>query len=360
MSKLLAVGPLTPPITGQSLAFTRFLEGIDDSRKIVIDTNTEGKPILVKIVRNIRIIILIIIKSYFAKYDVVYFTCTRSILGSIKDIILINIVKKRNVEIINHLHGSDFYEFLNDSPKLYKKIVFNSYCKVDTSIVLANSMKEQFRDFSSMKIQVVPNFYDVQLDVQLEEKDKNKINLVYLSNIMSSKGIFELIEAFEELSKKYDNIFLKIAGEYMGDSCMDIKEVKKYFKKQISFNERITYVGKVFGEEKARLLQSSHIFILPSYYKSEAYPISILEAMACGNAIITTNHKYLPDMINEKNGDLVQPKSVKGLINGIERLLQNKKRLLSIQKYNRSEAKEKYSLERYRKSLEKIVWGKDI
>ena len=53
-------------------------------------------------------------------------------------------------------------------------------------------MKNQFKDFPNMKIEVVANFYDIELDNTLVEKDSQTINLLYLSNIIKSKGIFEL------------------------------------------------------------------------------------------------------------------------------------------------------------------------
>jgi glycosyltransferase involved in cell wall biosynthesis len=219
-------------------------------------------------------------------------------------------------------------------------------------------MKEQFSDFKDMKVEVVSNFYDKELDEKFVEKDTNKINLVYLSNIMSSKGIFELIEAFEELSRKYDNIYLNIAGGYIADEYMSIDEVKEKFKHKISGNDRIKYIGKTFSEEKVKLLQSSDIFVLPTYYKSEAFPISIIEAMACKNAIVTTNYKYLPEVVKSKNGMIVEAKSVESLSNAIESLLKNIDKLREIQICNQQEAQDNYSLNKYINNLNKIVLDK--
>ena len=353
--KIFLIGPLLPPVHGQSLAFTRFVESIQNDRKIVINTNLEDKSKLGKVFSTVKTLFDILIKSLFTKYDIVYFTCSRSFLGSIKDILLINLVSLKKVKIINHLHGSDFYEFLENSPKWYRKILLYSYKKVDISIVLLDSMKEQFRDFQNMKVEVVSNFHDKELDIKLAKKDVNKINLVYLSNIMCSKGIFVLIDAFEQLSKKYDTIILNIAGGFIADEYMSIEEVKNIFMSKMQKNNRIVYLGKTFGKEKVKLLQKSDIFVLPTYYKSEAFPISIIEAMACENAIVTTNYKYLPDVVSQKNGILVEIKSVDSLIAGIESLVNDKLLLKNIQNYNRQEAKEKYSLNQYIVSLNKIV-----
>ncbi|MGD9625338.1 MAG: glycosyltransferase family 4 protein [Arcobacter sp.] len=352
---ILLIGPVLPPIHGQSLAFTRFIESIDEDKRILVNTSLEYKSSIGKIFGTLKTLLNITMKVIFSKYDTVYFTCSRSILGSIKDILLINLVSLKDVSIINHLHGSDFKEFLDKSPKWYKKILIKSYKKVNISIVLLDSMKEQFIDFPKMKVEIVPNFYDKELNENLEEKDDNKINIVYFSNIMSSKGIFELIDAFEILCKEYSNIYLNIAGEYIADEYMSIADVKEKFKNKIRHHDRIKYIGKVFGERKVRLLQKSDIFVLPSYYKSEAFPISIIEAMACMNAIVTTNYKYLPEVIFSENGVIVEPKSVNSLVDGIKNLIIDKKKLKQIQIYNHQVAKKKYSLEQYIDNLNKIV-----
>jgi len=357
-NKILMVGPLLPPVHGQALAFTRFVENIDTfEEKIVINTNVGDKIKLFKVLLTFKTIFSIIFKAIFFKYNIVYFTCSRSFLGSIKDIILINIVSLKGVKIVNHLHGSDFYDFLHSSPIWYQKILFASYKKVDTSIVLLESMRDQFKDFKNMKVEVVANFYDRELGIKLAEKDTQNINLVYLSNIMNSKGIFELIDAFEELNKKYDNIYLNIAGGYIADEYMNIEDLKEKFISKITKCNHIKYIGKTFGEKKIKLLQSSDIFVLPSYYKSEAFPISIIEAMACKNAIVTTNYKYIPDVVSTKNGVLVEPKSVDSLIDGIEILLKDIKKLREVQNYNQQIAKDKYTLDKYIDSLNKIVTG---
>ena len=351
--KLFLVGPLIPPVTGQSLAFTKFVESIEDSKKVVVNTNLEDRTGLNKIFFYIKTLLKISIRVSFSKYHLVYFTCSRSVLGSIKDIVLINLASLKGIKIVNHLHGSDFYDFLHNSPKWYQKILFKSYEKVDISIVLVDSMKLQFRDFKKMKIEVVPNFYDEELDDKLVEKDSSKINLLYLSNIMTSKGIFELIDAFERLVNKYDNIILNIAGGFISDEYMSISEIKNKFESKISENDKITYLGTTFGEDKIKLLQSSDIFILPSY--KEAIPISILEAMASSNAIITTKQKYLSEMLSSKNGVLVEIRSVESLIDGIECLINDKQKLKHIQNHNKQEAQEKFSMQKYLKSLEQIV-----
>ena len=77
--------------------------------------------------------------------------------------------------------------------------------------------------------------------------------------------------------------------------------------------------------------------------------------MASSNAIITTKQKYLSEMLSSKNGVLVEIGSVESLIDGIECLINDKQKLKHIQNHNKQEAQEKFSMQKYLKSLEQIV-----
>lgn len=351
--KYLLVGPLVPPVHGQSLAFTRFYESIAEKNKIIINTNLEDKSKIGKFAHTFRTLALIIYKTLFYQFDTVYFTCSRSFLGSIKDIFLINLANFRNKRIINHLHGSDFYDFIHNSPNWYQKILIHSYSKVHTSIVLLETMKEQFRDFPHMELHVVSNFYDNEFEKKLSTKTNSKISLLYLSNIMKSKGIFELIDAFEIISLKYSNVNLTIAGGFIADKFMNIEATKQLFYERIKDMRNIRYVGVLLGPNKVKLFQESDIFILPSY--KEAIPISILEAMKSGNAIITTNYMYLPEIVKDLNGILIEPESVIDIVDAIEIFIKNEAMLRKIQTHNVLEATQKYSMQNYLDRLHHIV-----
>jgi glycosyltransferase involved in cell wall biosynthesis len=378
--RILCVGPMMPPIHGQSLAFTRLCEHLEYADIDIIDTNMTGKKWGGKLWQSIKIGIQIIRSIVRGSYNIVYFTCSRSLLGSIRDVLLIQCARLKSIKIVNHLHGSDFYSFLHNSPQIYQKILVNTYHHVDTSIVLLDAMRDQFQDFPNMKIKVVHNFYDnelthtitddssstvaTSLHITKNESDPHPtshdtgIHLLYLSNIMKTKGIFELITAFKNLVHDSPQLYLTIAGSYVADDLMSIDEVKEYFQQSIKSCTQINYVGRVYGEQKAKLLQRSDIFILPSYYKSEAFPISIIEAMACGNAIITTKYKYLPTIVQKDHGILVEIRSAKALQKAIHAMLICPEKLAQYQNHNRTYACQHYSLSTYIQSICKILLAK--
>ena len=78
--------------------------------------------------------------------------------------------------------------------------------------------------------------------------------------------------------------------------------------------ENTEYIGVVSGDNKKNLLKWGNIFVLPTFYKMEGQPISILEAMASKNLVVTTNHGGILDIFKDKvNGYLVKKNSIKSI-----------------------------------------------
>jgi len=68
---------------------------------------------------------------------------------------------------------------------------------------------------------------------------------------------------------------------------------------------KFTIMDMCQNQKKRDLLAEGTIFVLPSY--AEGLPIAILEAMAAGNAIVSTSVGSIPEVITEKRGRIVKP-----------------------------------------------------
>ena len=356
MKNILFVGPVPPPIHGQSIAFHEAFKGIQHHNKYLVNQNVTGKSFVKTIALILLAILKIILYLSVKKIDIVYFTCSRSKQGGLLDIILIYLSKLFNAKLINHLHGADFKNFYESLNGIFRKVIRNSYMKVDVSIVLLDEMKQQFSSyFPKMRLEVVPNFYENILD-QIQRKETSKeTRILYLSNIMKSKGILDLLDAFQLLMQRY-NLSLTIAGDFIGDYLMNKSDTKEvFFNKLEQLNHiaegKIHYSGIAHGKKKAQLFENSDIFILPTYYKTEAFPLTLIEAMRAGNAIITTKHNYLPYIVSEKNGCLVDIKSPEAIERAVAYFIENSDQMKTVQAYNMTYAQNNYSVEQYGKRL---------
>jgi glycosyltransferase involved in cell wall biosynthesis len=236
------------------------------------------------------------------------------------------------------------------------KYVYNG---VDTSIVLLPAMREQFRNFPKMKIKVVANCYSSELDdLPLEKHKEDKaVKLLYLSNIMESKGIILLLEACDTLFSLYPDLSLKIAGTFIADEVATQNDIKQKFENHYNtlkqkYPNQIDYVGVVSGRDKNELLWESDIFILPTYYPTEAFPLSIIESMRAGNYIISTFHNLIPKIVTPDNGTLVEPRSTEAIVAAVKNCCSEKSGLEKIQNDNIEFAVANYNERKY---VEQVV-----
>lgn len=363
--KVLAVGPISPPITGQSVAFQTYTENSQLNIDI-FNTSSRYPQVFFKLFnRTIRIFLYLylILKN---KYDVLYITTSRSNAGFIFDFLYIIIFKSMsNGKVVNHLHGADFYNYRKNSKLTF--LIDYIYKKIDISIVLTEGMIEQYKNYPEMKIYVVRNFSNIIIDdnVFLEKKSvlfsKKEINILYLSNVMYSKGIIHLLEAVTELNEdnEYrDKFNISVAGDFVSDEYKKNHDIKNKFNEKISNSKNIKYLGVLKGSEKENILLNSDVFCLPTFYKTEAQPISIIEAMSSGCLIVTTDHNYNLELVNNESAIIIAKNNLK------EEIKKSLKFIIDINNNNELQkkclnsyeiAKNKYSKNKYILSIDKII-----
>jgi len=67
----------------------------------------------------------------------------------------------------------------------------------------------------------------------------------------------------------------------------------------------VTFHGFVNGQQKRELFMKASLFIFPTRYKNEAFPLSILEAFSYGVPVVTTDEGSIPFIVDEKSGVIV-------------------------------------------------------
>ena len=125
------------------------------------------------------------------------------------------------------------------------------------------------------------------------------------------------MEAAKKIISKYDNVTFNLAGYFEeGEDAIKKDDLKKYFA-----NSKIKNLGKI--KKVFQEIQKCNIYVLPSY--REGTPRSVLEAMATGRAVVTTDAPGCRNtVINNFNGFLVEPKNSIQLSYALEKLINDK------------------------------------
>ena len=353
--RILCIGPMPPPMHGQAFVFAETYKILGMYRRYLVNVNVSGKSLP----RTLCIAAVGVVKTLMywltKKISIVYFTCSRSLRGSLVDIIVILLSRMAGVTLVNHIHGSDFRRFYDDCPGVYRRIIELVYQKIDVSIVPMKGMDAQISSlFPRMDVTIIHNFISDDVRHVGRKPRSETIRILFLSNIMKSKGIMELLDAFSILSREKHAVSLTIAGEIMGDRWWNKERMEREFFRRIeelrlSSNGNINYRGFVTGKEKAHLLCESDILVLPSY--NEALPLAIIEAMHAGNAIIATKTLYLDHYISDNEGVLVPIGDVHALVQAIRYLTANESTLREIQNHNKNITGDRFSFARYRNDI---------
>jgi glycosyltransferase involved in cell wall biosynthesis len=255
------------------------------------------------------------------KYGLVQTTTSFSNMALLRDGLFILIAKFYRVKIIVFYRGWDMT--LTDKIErkhlgLFKKVYF----KADAVIELAKANIEKLRSWGYTKpCYLETTVVDQKLLYGIDEefilnrsrKDPSRFNMLFLSRIEITKGIYEAIDTYKILKKSHQNLSMTIAGD--GSELENIKRIIDEEKLN-----GIIITGFVEKNEKAEIFMKADIFIFPSYF--EGMPNAVLEAMSFGIPVITRPVGGVADFfINGKNGFLTESKEPAIFADLLEKLL---------------------------------------
>lgn len=256
--------------------------------------------------------------------------------------------------VVLHVHGSSFDEFVRTDSRLlgaYQSLVFEAACRI---IVLSSYWKEAVSDRADpSSIAIVPNAvdpseYDAKGGGDWERgdggHDENEgdgehatdgPHVVFLSNLIERKGVTEFLEALETLDEIEDLPYhATIAGKGPFADAVERFAVDR---------PHVTARGYVSEDEKRALLSAGDIYVLPSH--AEGLPIAILEAMAGGNAIVSTTVGSIPEAVGAENGRTVPPGDADALAGALRELIADPESTTRMGWKNRKIVAERYSWE---------------
>jgi len=175
--------------------------------------------------------------------------------------------------------------------------------------------------------------------------------IVFLSiaRYLVAKGIREYAQAAREIKKTNPNIIFRLVGfEETGKTAIPIAEIRQLHDEGI-----IEAVGKV--DNAYNQLEQCHIYVLASFY-GEGLPRTILEAMAVGRPILTTNNVGCREAVVEGvNGKLVEPKSAETLASGMRWFLDNPQQWQAMASASREMAENKYDVRIVNAEMRRIM-----
>ena len=222
--------------------------------------------------------------------------------------IIIPIAKKVDKEkIYFHIHHNP----LSTNHNQFKKEISSINSVITVSEFISEAMKECMIP-KSVQTVILKNCTDIQkfnksryinerikLRKQYEVNDED-IVIMFSGRPVPQKGIKELLLAFKSLCSKYNNIKLLIVG----NSGFG-KEITTEFDKTLkdiaeTIKEKVIFTGFIHNSKMPQIHAMSDIAVIPSIYDDPA-PLVVMECMASGLPIITTDSGGIPEYIGNDN-----------------------------------------------------------
>ncbi|MDC3319267.1 glycosyltransferase family 4 protein [Flavobacteriaceae bacterium] len=326
--KILFVLHLPPPIHGSSMIG----KYIKDSK--IINTSFEtnfinlstsktvdeiGKKPFVKVRRYFKILLQVIISLIKHNPKIVYLGINAKGIGFYKDFPIAILTKLFNKKLVLHYHnkGVQFKQH-----KLLDNILYRILFK-NTKVILLS--KRLYKDVSKYvkkeDVFICPNGIPTSDDLKDSSLKVNDIpQLLFLSNLIESKGVFILLGALKILNDnnvKFHCNFVGGAGDISSEQLnQKINDLK--------LQNCVLYLGKKYDNDKHEIFKASNIFLLPTHYHNECFPLVLLETMMFSLPIISTSEGGIPDIVKDgETGFIVNKQNSNQLAEKIKWLIEH-------------------------------------
>lgn len=337
------------------------MHGLSKAVETLYDSRLKGKYNFSKIdITNNKRILQTLMALLRCKSEVVYFTPSQTRGGNLRDLLFLKLIQWRRKECIVHIHGGYYRQLVdNDLPKWQQRMNYRAVSRLAGGIVLGHSLHGIFEGIlPDDRIFVCPNCVDdAFIAPSIDDKiDRTKaggaLHVLYLSNFIEAKGYREALELARMAAENEDEdkFVFHFAGKFF-----DPQE-ESFFIEHSKGLPNVKFHGIVGGMDKTDLLRQCQIFSLLSRYPNEGQPISILEAMGNGMAVITTDHAGIPEIASHDNGYACSKVHID--VNDIYRYLldcyNNREKLTAVCERNYCEVREKYTEKQYIDNMDAI------
>lgn len=364
----LLIGPLPPPITGQSVAFALLATELTKVRPVQtvnLSDLAERRDQRFSLSRSMQM--LQHAASMFGNMrgvSAVYITIAQSRLGFIRDALFILVARMWRRPVIAHLHGGNYAHYYESEHPLMRLLIRSTLLRLNRLIVLSDRLRSDFDflgpDFAP-RLRAVANASPLPVGSP-RKAPRGELRLLYLSNLLVEKGYLDCVDALPHLKRLLPDFRIKLsfAGRHLlgQDEYETVEEMETTVRKHIRYlelEEMVEFAGVVEGATKQALIESAHIHLLPTYYQNEGQPITVIEALAAGLPSVTTPWRGIVDLIEDgRTGMLVPPRDPLAIAEAVARLCTDPALYERMSKAA-IDAADRFSLGRYAGDIAKLL-----
>lgn len=234
--------------------------------------------------------------------DLIYVTPNASGPSFYKDFLCVQLLRRYSRKVVLHLHNKGVSDnqdsFIDD--RLYRRL----FSGLKVILISRKLYPDVSRYVAEKDVFYCPNAIRPTLETHPEHlREDGRIHLLFLSNLIVSKGVVVLLDALKELK----DMGMDFVCDFVGGETAEID--KAGFESMVAvrgLDGYAVYHGRRYGDEKAEFFRKADIFVFPTYYKKETFGLVNLEAMEYGLPVISSDEGGVGDVvIDGKTGFLL-------------------------------------------------------
>jgi glycosyltransferase involved in cell wall biosynthesis len=257
----------------------------------------------------------------YRRLDMLYLVCSRSNGGFLRDVPAL-LVARTGLRVVVHAHGSDIVDLL--SRRRISPLARALYrgCEI---IVPSTHLVQPVKDITGVEPHLCENYFasSSKFAVSAPSRDDNNLTVLWNSNVMASKGFFDVAEAVKQLRDEGVPVKLISLGVPVGDEEMSSQQATGRLDALVGF-DWIDYRGKVDQQTAIALTVDADVVCLPSRYSSESQGIAVIEGMCAGKAVVASDIPALRATLRGYPAHFVPVRSVDAIVEALRELYELK------------------------------------
>lgn len=352
-NKILFFLKLPPPTTGATLMNKRvhdsnFLRDNFHIHSISISymekLDEMGKKSLKKLFIMLKVWGMLFKELSVFHPDLVYFQISPHGIAFLRDLIYVTIIKLFRVRIVFHMRGKG----IKEKPEWQK--TFYRFCfKTEHLICLSSLLTYDVEDVYFSKPYIVHNGIPDIIRENILIKNNKFIKLLFLSNLIISKGILDFLEALSILKTRDVQFKAIIVGAEKDLSKTQINQILQ----DRNIDSCCSFLGLKYGDVKGEIMNNSDILVFPT--KNDIFGNVILEAMQFELPVIATDEGAIPEIIDDGvTGFIVDKNAPEQIAEKLEFLINNPEKRIEMGKAGRKKFLEKYTIEIFEENMKNV------
>ena len=357
--RILFITPLPPPVHGSAMV-SQYIKECDELHEafecdfVNLSTSRNideiGKKSVMKYLRFIGAYFILLWKLITRRYALCYLAITCHGMGFLKDAPFVLLCKLFGRKVAIHQHNKGMSKCVDKKP--YKWLLPRVYRNTKVILLSWHLFPDIEKVVKKEQVIICPNgIPEVAENGNTYMRDNNVPNLLFLSNLIPSKGVYVLLDACRILKEKGYRFLCNFVG---GESKEITKDIFEQAVEERGLKDIAVYHGPKYGKDKISYFANADMFIHPTL--NDCFPLTLLEAMQYKLPIVSTNEGAISDIVVDgTNGYICKKENAQSTADAIETLLNNKAQRIELGEQGYRLFKEKFTLAEFNRNMTGIL-----